>query len=206
MSIRGVSAVKSSLDFLGLWKYGLGMIWPRTIALRRFIESGYLCRGNTLADLALKIGVDPVGLTSTVRAHNEYASTGIDKEFGKGSNAYDRANGDPANRPNPCLGPIDLPPYYAVAVVPTPLGTSLGLRTNACGEVLEASGHIIRGLYACGNDMHSSDGRRISRCWSSVGTRDDLRVPCGSTRRKRQLTTETGSCNLHHYFVDMTQP
>lgn len=42
-----------------------------------------------------------------------------------------------------------------MAVVPTPLGTSLGLRTNAEAQVLDASDRPIPGLYVCGNDQHS---------------------------------------------------
>lgn len=138
-----------------VWKYGLGMIRPRTPWLRRYVASGYLKVGHTVAELARRIGVDPEGLAETVRLHNEYARTGEDPEFGKGSNPYDQANGDAEHRPNPCLGPIAKPPFCAVAVVPTPLGTSLGLRTNPSAQVLDGAGRPVPGLYACGNDMHS---------------------------------------------------
>ena len=37
------------------------------------------------------------------------------------------------------------PPYCAVAVVPTPLGTSLGLRTNVHAQVLDGSGRADHG-------------------------------------------------------------
>jgi predicted oxidoreductase len=90
-----------------------------------------------------------------VKANNQFAQTGVDTEFGKGTNSYERANGDSGHVPSPCLGPIDKPPFYAVAVLPTPLGTSLGLRTNAKSQVLDASDRPIPGLYACGNDQHS---------------------------------------------------
>jgi succinate dehydrogenase/fumarate reductase flavoprotein subunit len=139
-----------------VWKYGLGMIRPLTPFLGRHVRSGYLRIGDTVEDLAREIGVDPAGLAETVRQHNEYARTGVDPDFGKGSNSYDRGNGDPEHGPNPCLGPIEKAPFCAVAVVPTPLGTSLGLATNASAQVLRADGSAIAGLYACGNDMHSA--------------------------------------------------
>ena len=47
------------------------------------------------------------------------------------------------------------PPFYAIAVVPTPLGTALGLRTNPPARVLDEAGAPIPGLYACGNDANS---------------------------------------------------
>ena len=157
---RDVPSIPTMLvcDRRFLWKYGLGMIRPLTPVLKRFVASGYLHVAGSVEGLARSIGVDAAGLVETVRAHNGFARTGIDAEFGKGSNAYDRGNGDPEHSPNPCLGPIEKPPYYAVAVVPTPLGTSLGLRTNVHAQVLDGSGRPIAGLYACGNDMHSVMG------------------------------------------------
>jgi succinate dehydrogenase/fumarate reductase flavoprotein subunit len=141
-----------------LWKYGLGMVRPLTLRLRPHLANGYLRRADTIEALARAIGVAADGLAATVSAHNEFARTGVDLEFGKGGDPYDRGNGDPAHRPNPCLGPIGTPPYFAVAVLPTPLGTSLGLLTDADANVLDAAGHPIPGLYACGNDMHSPLG------------------------------------------------
>ncbi len=152
-----------------LWKYGLGMIRPLTLRLDAFVRRGYLRRADTIEALARAIGVDPAGLTDTVRRHNEYARTGVDPEFGKGGNRYDLGNGDPAHGPNPCLGPIDRPPFFAVAVVPTPLGTSLGLSTDENGQVCDARGDPIPGLYACGNDMHSAMGGEYPGAGSQLG-------------------------------------
>jgi succinate dehydrogenase/fumarate reductase flavoprotein subunit len=141
-----------------VWKYGIGIIRPRALRLGRFIASGYLSTGRTLPELARAIGVDAQGLADTVARHNEFARTGVDEEFGKGQSRYDRANGDPRHSPNPCLGRIERPPYFAVAVFPTPLATSLGLRTNAVAQVLDRGDAPIAGLYACGNDMQSVMG------------------------------------------------
>jgi hypothetical protein len=134
------------------------MVRPMTLRLKPHLANGYLRRADSIAGLAQEIGVDPVGLAATVAAHNQYARTGVDKDFGKGGNPYDRSNGDATHQPNPCLGPIETAPFYAVAVLPTPLATSLGLLTNADGNLLDAGGRPIAGLYACGNDMHSPLG------------------------------------------------
>jgi len=141
-----------------VWKYGLGMIRPRTPFLRPFINRGYLETADTLGGLAAAIGVDPDGLAETIRANNRNARSGTDHEFGKGENSYDRANGDPLHGPNPCLGQVKTPPFCAVVVHPTPLGTSLGLMTTPDGQVVHEEGRPIPGLYACGNDMHSPFG------------------------------------------------
>lgn len=151
-------------------KYGLGMIRPYTPFLAPFVRRGYLYMADTLEELARQVGVDPAGLRATVARNNEHALTGVDAEFGKGTTSYDRINGDPAHRPNPCVGPIDRPPYCAVKVHPTPLGTSLGLQTDASARVLDGSGTPIDGLYAVGNDMHSVMGGEYPGPGAQIGT------------------------------------
>ena len=143
-----------------LWKYGLGMIRPLTPSffLKSHIESGYVYSANTLEELAHKVSVDAAGLVATVETNNRFAQTGIDTEFNKGVSAYGRQYGDPEHSPNPCLGPIEKPPYFAIPVVPTPLGTSLGLKADAHSQVLDTSGQPIPGLYACGCDAYSIMG------------------------------------------------
>ncbi|UUZ76939.1 FAD-binding protein [Polaromonas sp. P1(28)-13] len=135
--------------------YGLGVIHPRRKSIARFIRSGYLIEADTLAELAARIGVDPVQLAETVNIHNRDALTGVDTQFGKGSTALNRYNGDGANKPNPCLRPIETGPFYALAVHPAPIGSSTGLSTDVHGQVLDESQCVINGLYACGNDMSS---------------------------------------------------
>jgi succinate dehydrogenase/fumarate reductase flavoprotein subunit len=66
--------------------------------------------------------------------------------------------GDPKHSPNPCLGPIERGPFYAVVLMPGDFGTSRGLVTGGHGEVLSQDNRPIPGLYACGNDMNSPVG------------------------------------------------
>jgi succinate dehydrogenase/fumarate reductase flavoprotein subunit len=171
-SHRSVTSIPAWLvcDRRFLWKYGLGMIRPHTLRLGRWLRRGYLKRSRTIDGLADAIGVDAIGLAETVRRNNAHAAAGVDADFGKGGNRYDLANGDPAHRPNPCLGPIETPPFFAVAVVPTPLGTSLGLRTDANARVCDARGEPIDGLYACGNDMHSVMGGEYPGAGAQIGS------------------------------------
>lgn len=152
-----------------IWRYGLGMIRPMTPRLRPHLASGYLHEAQTVEQLARSIGVEPAGLAETVRRNNEFSRTGVDSDFAKGGNAYDRANGDRAHEPNPCVGPIDRAPFYAVCIEPTPLGTSLGLRTNERAQVCDAAGHPIEGLYAAGNDMHSVMGGEYPGAGAQLG-------------------------------------
>ena len=52
----------------------------------------------------------------------------IDEEFGKGSTEFDHLNGDPAHAAEPMPRADRTPPYYAIAVYPSTLGSSVGLR------------------------------------------------------------------------------
>ena len=159
------------IDSRALHRYGLGMIRPKLpmAFLRKYLESGYLQRGRSIRELATGIGVDPAGLERTVADSNTFARTGVDTEFGKGTSPFGLQYGDPEHRPNPNLGPIETAPFYAIALVPTPLGTSLGLRTNADAQVLNAGGQPIPGLYACGNDAASMSASEYPGAGCQVG-------------------------------------
>ncbi len=150
-------------------RYGLGLIRPRTQNLERYVKSGYLHRAQSIAELASQIGVPGEALEATVARHNAFAAQGIDTDFGKGGSIYDRSNGDPAVTPNPCLGPIVRPPFCAVAVLPTPLGTSRGLAADVHARVLNTEGAPIRGLYVCGNDMQSAFGGEYPGAGGQLG-------------------------------------
>jgi hypothetical protein len=137
--------------------YGIGLVHPGSgnRQIERYVADGYLTRAETLMELAQRIGVDGKNLVRSVQEHNRYAETGIDEAFGKGGTEYNQFNGDPANKPNPCLRPIVEPPYFAVAVYPSTMGTCVGLSTDGDARVLDREGRAIGGLYAVGNDMAS---------------------------------------------------
>jgi len=136
-------------------RYGIGAIHPGTTDLRKAEREGYLVTAPTLLELARKLKLDPEALVATVARYNELARAGKDTDFGKGETTLNRFNGDPAQKPNPCLRPIERGPFVGLAVWPAEIGTSTGLVTNADGQVLDAQGRPLGGLYACGNDMAS---------------------------------------------------
>ncbi len=145
-------------DAEGLRKYGLGMVHPGGKGLAPFLADGYLTEGATLDELAGKLDIDAEGLRDTVARMNDYARTGIDPEFGRGTTAYNRANGDPNQKPNPNLGPIGTAPFYAVKLYAGDIGAATGFVTDTDARVLDGDDRPIRGLYACGNDMNSIMG------------------------------------------------
>jgi succinate dehydrogenase/fumarate reductase flavoprotein subunit len=150
-------------------RYGLGLVRPRSISLSKHVANGYLRTSPTIEELARSLGLPPKALAATVRRFNGFVSRGVDEDFGKGGNIYDRSNGDPAVEPNPCLGRIETPPFYAVEVWPTPLGTSRGLRADVNARVLTESGEPIPGLYVCGNDMQSPFGGEYPGAGGQLG-------------------------------------
>lgn len=159
------------LDSRTLARYGIGMIYPHLPAtlLRRHLDNGYLHRGRTPRELALSIGVDPTGLESTVAEANRSARSGVDEEFRKGRSPFGHQYGDSKHSPNPNLGTIEKPPYYAMAVVPTPLATTLGLRTDTQARALDDMGEPVPGLYACGGDAHSLTASEYPGAGCQVG-------------------------------------
>lgn len=145
-------------DHRALRKYGLGFVKPAPLPYRHLIENGYLVSGSTLKELASRIGADGVQLERTVSEFNKGARVGEDAEFHKGSTAYNRSLGDPAHSPNPCVAPLERPPYYAVKLHVGDLGTFAGVKTNKNAQVLDKDGEPIAGLYAAGNDAASIMG------------------------------------------------
>jgi succinate dehydrogenase/fumarate reductase flavoprotein subunit len=142
-------------DAVFLRKYGLGVIYPGHRHPEKFVDGGYLVSADTIEGLAKKMAVDPVQLGATIERCNGFAKSGVDVDFGKGDTELNRFNGDEAHKPNPCLGPLAIPPFYALAVWPADIAVSTGLATDADARVLDEDGKPIPGLYACGNDMAS---------------------------------------------------
>lgn len=144
-------------DAAFLKKWGLGLALPGGRPFRHLVNDGYLIEAHSITDLAAKLAIDSEGFADTTASFNDHARRNTDPEFGKGGDAYNRYLGDGSskNGANPCLGPVETPPFYAVKVYPGDIGTAGGIVTDRNARVLDAAGQPIPGLYACGNDMNS---------------------------------------------------
>jgi 3-oxosteroid 1-dehydrogenase len=142
---------------------------PRQPLSRRWYAADILFREPTLTRLAGRIGVPPDALASTVERFNRFARAGVDDDFGRGTSVYDRYYGDPRHRPNPCLGELVKPPFYAVAIVPGDLGTKGGVTTDERARVLREDGTAIAGLYAAGNTSAAVMGRSYAGAGATIG-------------------------------------
>lgn len=99
------------------------------------IEKGWIKKGDTLAELAGKIGVDAQSLSGTIARYNTACGAGFDAEFGRSTKT---------------LAAIDKPPFYAIELWPSMLNTQGGPRRDKEARVLDYTGRPIPGLYAAG--------------------------------------------------------
>jgi 3-oxosteroid 1-dehydrogenase len=132
-------------------------------------KEGFITKANSLPELARSMGIDETGLVATAKRFSQFAKNGKDEDFGRGDSAYDRFYSDPRVKPNPSLGPIEKPPFYALKVWPGDLGTMGGLLTDEHARVLRKDGSVIRGLYAAGNNTASVMGRTYPGPGATIG-------------------------------------
>ena len=98
------------------------------------ITQGRAFKGDTLEELAEQIGVDAENLKKAVEEFNQAVASGKPDAFGR-----------------TLFGaPIDTPPYYAAARIPTVHHTMGGIEINEFTQVLNTKGEIIPGLFAAG--------------------------------------------------------
>lgn len=147
--------------------YPFGMSPPGRTP-KEWIAAGAMKRGSTLEELARQCGIDAAGLLKTVERFNRFAAEGVDEDFHRGEGDHEKYNGDITHGPNPCLGPVSKPPFYAVALYPGDIGTSGGVLCDEFARVLDAEGDPIPGLYATGNCTASVMGRKYLGAGASI--------------------------------------
>ena len=119
-----------------------------------YVVAGLWHTADSLEDLAAGIAVPADALTATVARFNAAVAAGLDEDFGRGAEPYDRAfSGDRSP-----LVPLEHGPFHAVAFGLSDLGTKGGVRTDTWGRALDADGEVIPGLYAAGNSMAAVSG------------------------------------------------
>src|SRR5258708_37078237 len=104
------------------------MVRPGPVPRRRYLAAGYLLRARSLEQLAGLLEVPAETLARAVDANNQYAATGEDLDFGRGTSPYHRYLGYPRHGPNPCIGRIANPPFFPVREHPRGIGPHWALR------------------------------------------------------------------------------
>jgi len=155
------------------FNYAMGPLMPAQVMpdsrLRKEWLNTLYFKADSLPALAAQIGVDSAGLEQTVKRMNEFARTGIDTEFGRGGNVFDRYYGDSNVKPNPCLAPLGKGPFYAMRLDAGDIGTKGGLLTNEHAQVVSETGEAIPGLYAIGNCSASVMGTSYPGAGGTLG-------------------------------------
>ncbi|MBF9016614.1 MULTISPECIES: flavocytochrome c [unclassified Oceanispirochaeta] len=103
-------------------------------SIQEMLDQGRAFEGNTIEELAGKIGVDSAKLKAAVDGFNAAVESGKPDSFGR--TLFDQK--------------IDTPPYYAGARMPTVHHTMGGIKINAKTQVIDSEGNVIPGLYAAG--------------------------------------------------------
>jgi 3-oxosteroid 1-dehydrogenase len=175
--LRGEGAVPCYLVFDSVFrrKYPVGHILPGKLEkdamlAHSIFESGLLTRADTLAELAGKLDIDAAELEKTVGRFNEFARRGEDPDFGRGLSEHDRYYADKLCTPNPCLGPLEQGPFYALRCEAGDLDTKGGLDCDEHGRVLAESGAVIPGLYAAGNTSAAAMGDTYPGAGATIGS------------------------------------
>jgi len=154
-------------------KYPIGPLLPGMVRPDKSLPANWLgkvyFRADSLDQLAKQIEVDADGLRATVQRMSEFAATGEDKDFGKGSNTFDRYYGDVNVKPNPCLAALAKAPFYAMRIDAGDIGTKGGLLTDEFARVLRVDGQPIPGLYAIGNSSAAVMGPSYPGAGSTLG-------------------------------------
>ncbi len=155
----------------------------------------YIFKADSLEALAAKIHLPVAKLKTVVSNMNQYARTGEDPEFGRGGNDYDRMFGDANVAPNPCLGPINKAPYYAVPINLGDLGTKGGLKADVNAQVLDGQDQPIGKLYAAGNNSGSPFGNLYPGAGGTIGPAMTFGYVAANhiAERAGKLTTDAAS-------------
>ena len=120
---------------------------------RKAENAGALLKGLTVKELATNIGVNETSLSETMLNIDALAEQNARDSFGREFNIKSRLK----------------PPYYAVRVTGALFHTQGGLLVDKYARVIQESGSIIQGLYACGGAACGVSGPDVSGYLSGNG-------------------------------------
>lgn len=104
--------------------------------LQKYIDNGAVVTADTLEELCEKMGLPVDATVASVRRYNDLCEAGFDEDFGK---------------PSKYMKPVDTAPFYGTKRYFQVSAIPAGLMITADGQVKNAAGEEIEGLYAVGN-------------------------------------------------------
>jgi 3-oxosteroid 1-dehydrogenase len=157
------------MDSQFMSRYMLAGTMPGSAKPPLWLETGFLRTGRTIEELAEACEIPPATLQASVDRFNSFARKGVDEDFGRGANRYDKWLGDHTHKPNDALGTVEKAPFFAVAVYPGDVGTFGGVVTDEKARVKREDGSVIEGLYATGTTTAAVMGRTYPGAGCSIG-------------------------------------
>lgn len=130
-------------------KYPFGSVMPGEP-----MPEGLGVTADTIEELAARTGIDAEGLAATIATFNRYCETGKDPDFNRGIYPWGALmTGDPAQKPNANMGPLEKGPFYAVRLSRMAGGgiTGSGILADEHCRALDWDHRPIPGLYVAGN-------------------------------------------------------
>ncbi|MFI5012390.1 MAG: FAD-dependent oxidoreductase [Hyphomicrobiales bacterium] len=125
----------------------------------------WIVEAGSLADIARRIGVPAANLEATVDRFNGSCDAGRDADFRRGESVWERYKSGHGT----ALGKIEKPPFYAMSVNRSTVGTKGGARTNDKAQALRADDSVIEGLFCAGNVMANPIGTRAVGAGTTLG-------------------------------------
>lgn len=142
-----LKTVSDDLDYLDPLKQRMSVPSWHQESIREEVANGRVHRADTIAELAVKAGIAPGALETTVARYNADFDAGGDRAFFKNSGHH----------------AIRVGPFYAVEVRASMIGlTAAGLDIDDATRVLDDHGRVIPGLYAAGEVLGCVIGPRYS--------------------------------------------
>jgi succinate dehydrogenase/fumarate reductase flavoprotein subunit len=133
----------------GLGAAGAQYGWSKDNASE--IQKGWILQGESPAELARKLNMNPDTLEETVRRWNADVQKGRDTLYDRPIRSEGAAK--PAYTdfsPSILSAPLEQPPFYGMALYPCLANTQGGPRRNAAAQVVDPYGKPIPGLYSAG--------------------------------------------------------
>jgi 3-oxosteroid 1-dehydrogenase len=111
-------------------------------------------QADSIRELAKSLGIDTAGLDDEVGRFNAAAAVGVDADFHRGENAYERKFLPLDSGAADVMGSIYEAPFVGVRLWPVGIGlAATGLVADLNGQVLNWRNEPIGGVYATGNSL-----------------------------------------------------
>ncbi len=126
----------------------------------------WVMKAGSLEEIARRIDVPAARLGETVDRFNGFCDAGRDEDFRRGETVWERYK---SGHGGTAFGKIERPPFYAMSINRSTVGTKGGARTNDKAQALRADDSIIDGLFCAGNVMANPIGTRAVGAGTTLG-------------------------------------